>query len=122
MSSRKRYDSSSSESSYHVSSKGSRRRLPSPPSGILRNTNRHVTIVDPSAVKRRVDRIVGSLEDTNRNIESVDAKLDDYKSLHDDSMSALTKVRLITSSSGLFETKFLNSLGFNFFGMPRCEN
>ena len=88
------YDSSSTESSFQNQSVGSRRRLPSPPGGILRNTSssRHVTIVDPSTITRRVERIADNLEDTSRNLKSVDAKLSDFHDLHDDSMSALTKV------------------------------
>ena len=88
------YDSSSSEGSFQNQSVGSRRRLPSPPSGILRNTTggRHVTIVDPTTISRRVDRIADNLEDTSRNLKNVDSKLSDFRDLHDDSMSALTKV------------------------------
>ena len=91
------YDSSSSESSLQSHSIRSRRRLPSPPSGILRNgsNSRHVTILDPSTITRRVDRIADNLEDTSKNLKNVDAKLSDYKDIHDDSMSALTKVRRI---------------------------
>ena len=90
------YDSSSSESSFQNPSVTSRRRLPSPPSGILRNSagSRHVTIIDPSTITRRVDRIADNLEDTSRNLRNVDTKLTDFKELHDDSMSALTKVLL----------------------------
>jgi len=92
---RHKYDSSSSDSSLQQNYSSSRRRLPSPPpTGILRNTNRHVTIVDPASVSRRVERIADSLDDTSRNLKSVDTKLSDYKSVHDDSMSALTKVFL----------------------------
>ena len=87
------YDSSSSEVSFQNPSAPSRRRLPSPPSGILRNSsNKHVTIIDPSTITRRVDRIADNLEDTSRNLKNVDSKLTDFKDLHDDSMSALTKV------------------------------
>nr|XP_026694219.1 centrosomal protein of 128 kDa-like isoform X1 [Ciona intestinalis] len=87
------YDSSSSDSSYHTSY-ASRRRLPSPPpSGILRNTNRHVTIIDPAMMTRRVDRITDNLEDANRNLQSVDSKISSFKDVHDDSMSALTKLQ-----------------------------
>ncbi|CAK8678249.1 unnamed protein product [Clavelina lepadiformis] len=95
MSSRRHhYDSSSSESSFQNTSLANRRRLPSPPpSGILRNPARHVTIVDPGTIGRRVDRIADNLEDTTRNLRNVDSKLSDFKDLHDDSMSALTKLQ-----------------------------
>nr|CAB3229879.1 centrosomal protein of 128 kDa-like [Phallusia mammillata] len=91
---RQTYDSSSSDGSFQQNFSSSRRRLPSPPpTGILRNANRHVTIVDPASMSRRVDRIADSLEDTSRNLQGVDTKLSDFKDVHDDSMSALTKLQ-----------------------------
>ncbi|XP_077968423.1 uncharacterized protein LOC120326295 isoform X1 [Styela clava] len=83
-------DSSSSENS--PPQNPSRRRLPSPPAGILRGS-RHVTIMDPLSITRRVDRIADNLEDTSRNLESMDSRLSDFKDVHDDSMSALSKLK-----------------------------
>lgn len=89
---RRRFTDSSSSENSPPSHSVSRRRLPSPPPiGILRNS-RHVTIMDPKSITRRVERIADNLEDTSRNLENVDTRLSDYKDLHTDSMSALSKV------------------------------
>ena len=89
----KDYSPSSDSSSYIQTYSPSRRRLPSPPNiGILKRSDRHVTIVDPNLLTKKVQMIADSLEDTKCNLDGVNDKISSYKSIHDDSMNALAKV------------------------------